>query len=102
MTGAKCRIARLKEGLEITLNQTEMGKGLAKLNDKFQCLFITRAKDILVTGLQSTGGSTGATVRIVRDKEDEFKEIQEVATISNINKLEPGSSRYAVEDKNPL
>ena len=35
---------------------------------------------------------------MVRDKEDEFKDIQEVATISNINKLEPGSSRYAVED----
>ena len=40
-----------------------INEGQPKFNDKFQCLFIARAKEIFVAGLQSTGGSTGATVR---------------------------------------
>ena len=88
------RIGTPKLRLALTSNQARVGQGMGALNDKFQCLFISRAKECLVAGSELAGRSSEVT-----GKMNLSKNIQEDASNTfNTTMSEPGSSRDTFKD----
>ena len=91
--GARSRLNTWKMKFELIDNQARIGRGKETLNDKFQCLFIPRAKKSIITGAGPLRGQNEDPAKVDKINTNVGK-----ATINYTTMLEPGSSREAVKD----
>ena len=78
---------------ELIDNQARIGRGEETLNDKFQCLFIPRAKKSIITGAGPLRGQNEDPAKVDKINTNVGK-----ATTNYTTMLEPGSIREAVKD----